>query len=230
MGKPKSGEVANGDNGSFARNQDFAVLALLLCGGGDGLAHVEDIALKAYQLAPTRFKWERFDYPSLDTVRVALRADRGPDDLVLRTGGKFYSLTADGIVRAVQIGNHLLDSQHGDALAVIRGFQERPGVTVEPEVDSGIARNRPAQKYLRRVRNHEVFRAWQRDALASFQLWQLAELLECMPDASHSTWDARLKNLKRQATFWRDDEISKFADRVSAAVHGLLTSRGAQIR
>lgn len=206
------------------RNQDFAALAVLLCGGGDGQAHIEDVALKAYQLAPTRFKWERYDYPSLDTVRVALRADRGPEDLVLRSGGKFYSLKPEGIERALQLGSHILGSKFNDARELIHAFEHKVPTTVEPSADTGIARHRPAQKYLRQVKGHDTFRAWRKDPTAQHELWQLAELLECMPDASLATWNSRLENLKRQATFWRDDEVARFADKVSAEVHKLLAA------
>ena len=208
----------------MARNQDFAILAVLLCGGGEGLAHIEDVALKAFQLAPTRFKWERFDYPSLDTVRVALRADRGPDDLVQRSGGKLYSLTPDGIVRAVGVGNRILGTEHREPHALLRAFEERLPENIEPDADAGITRNRPAQKYLRSIRNHDVFKAWGANASVHYELWQLAELLECMPDASPKTWDSRLEFLKRQATFWQDDEMLRFAKAISTSIHNLLAA------
>lgn len=223
--KPGSTAKRTSDE-SFARNQDFALLALLLCGGGEGAAHIEDVALKAHELAPTRFKWERHDYPSLDTARVALRADRGPDDLVQRIGSKFYSLTSDGILRAIRVGNHVLGTDHADPLAVIHEFNVGLLTSTEPIAETGIARNRPAQKPLRRIKNHETFRAWRKDATTPFELWQLAELLECMPDASTATWEARLQNLKRQATFWQDQEVRRFAEIIGAAIRlALATER-----
>lgn len=220
----KKGTASSADGTTSIRNQDFAALAVLLCGGGDGQAHIEDIALKAYQLAPTRFKWERYDYPSLDTVRVALRADRGPEDLVLRSGGKFYSLTSDGIGRALELGRRILGSKINDAYNLIKAFEQKVPTISEPAADTGVARHRPAQKYLRHIKSHETFRAWKTDRGIQYELWQLAELLECMPDASLSTWNSRLENLKRQATFWRDDEVSRFADEVSKSVHRLLAA------
>lgn len=215
---------ASGEDSVLARNQDFAVLAVLLCGGGEGLAHIEDIALKAFQLAPTRFKWERFDYPSLDTARVSLRADRGPDDLVQRSGGKFYFLTPDGIARAVRVGNRILATDHRDAQGVIRAFAERLPSAISPDADAGVTRNRPAQKYLRSIRSHATFRSWQADPSVQYELWQLAELLECMPDASRKMWDTRLEFLRRQATFWQDDEVLKFTEAISRSIRDQLNA------
>ena len=54
-------------------NRHIALLALLLQGGASKFVDLEDIAVMAYTLAPTRFRWNKYDYPSLEITRLAFK-------------------------------------------------------------------------------------------------------------------------------------------------------------
>lgn len=56
-------------------DKDVALYALYLLGGWQKRIHTEDIALKCYQLAPSRFSWVKYpQYPDLTPARFALEA------------------------------------------------------------------------------------------------------------------------------------------------------------
>lgn len=52
---------------------DIVVYALHALGGDRRYVHLEDIAIRCYELAPDRFSWERYpQYPDADAARSAL--------------------------------------------------------------------------------------------------------------------------------------------------------------
>jgi hypothetical protein len=56
-------------------DKDIAIYALYLTGGWHKRIHTEDIALKCYELAPSKFSWVKYpQYPDLAPARFALEA------------------------------------------------------------------------------------------------------------------------------------------------------------
>lgn len=56
-------------------NKDIVLYALYLLGGWQKRVHTEDIAVKCYQLAPTKFSWVKYpQYPDLTPARFTLEA------------------------------------------------------------------------------------------------------------------------------------------------------------
>jgi predicted HTH domain antitoxin len=54
-------------------DKDIVLYALYLLGGWQERIHTEDITLKCYQLAPSRFSWVKYpQYPDIQPVRFAL--------------------------------------------------------------------------------------------------------------------------------------------------------------
>ncbi len=54
------------------KNLHIVVYALSLLGGAHQKVHTEDLAQKCLEIAPDRFKWERYPYPDKELVRKAL--------------------------------------------------------------------------------------------------------------------------------------------------------------
>src|SRR5260370_6985439 len=50
----------------------MAVYALSLLGGAHRKVHTEEVAQKCLEIAPDRFRWEKYDYPEKELVRKAL--------------------------------------------------------------------------------------------------------------------------------------------------------------
>jgi hypothetical protein len=86
-------------------NQDIVVYALYLLGGWQRRVHTEDVAVKAFELAPSEFSWVKYPkYPKLSSVRYALEHAKELDRGTLVEGeseeGKGiggWMLTASGV-------------------------------------------------------------------------------------------------------------------------------------
>ncbi len=81
-------------------NPQIAVLALYAVGGATARHHTEDIAVKCFELAPSRFSWHKYpQYPKQDTARVALTDARKAKNGQLVAGSERtnWILTPDGV-------------------------------------------------------------------------------------------------------------------------------------
>lgn len=62
---------------NMLNNEDIVVYALYLLGGWQKRVHTEDVALKCYELAPTKFSWVKYpQYPDVAPARFALEASK----------------------------------------------------------------------------------------------------------------------------------------------------------
>ena len=69
-------------------DRDIALYTLHLLGGWQKRIHTEDIALKCYQLAPSRFSWVKYpQYPDPSPARFALEDAKQPINGALVKGG-----------------------------------------------------------------------------------------------------------------------------------------------
>ncbi|MEW6616612.1 MAG: hypothetical protein AB1401_14250 [Thermodesulfobacteriota bacterium] len=60
-------------------DKDIVLYALYLLGGWQKRIHTEDVALKSYQIAPSKFSWVKYpQYPDLAPARFALEAAKKP--------------------------------------------------------------------------------------------------------------------------------------------------------
>jgi len=89
-------------------DKDIAVYALYVSGGWQKRIHTEDIALKCYELAPSKFSWVKYpQFPDPTPTRFALEAAKKPKYGALvkgeserkRTSRNIggWMLTADGV-------------------------------------------------------------------------------------------------------------------------------------
>ena len=60
-------------------DKDIVLYALYLLGGWQKRIHTEEVALKCFQLAPTKFSWVKYpQYPDIAPARFALEAAKKP--------------------------------------------------------------------------------------------------------------------------------------------------------
>ena len=79
-------------------NKDIVVYALYLLGGWQKRVHTEDIALKCYELAPSKFSWVKYpEYPDVAPARFALEAAKKLKNKVLVKGESERKKTAQSI-------------------------------------------------------------------------------------------------------------------------------------
>lgn len=79
-------------------DKDVAVYALYILGGWRKRIHTEDVALKCYQLAPSKFSWVKYSqYPDIAPARFALEAAKKPENGALVKGESERKRTAQSI-------------------------------------------------------------------------------------------------------------------------------------
>ena len=104
-------------------DKDIAVYALYILGGWRKRIHTEDIALKCYQLAPSKFSWVKYpEYPDVAPARFALEAAKKPRNKALvkgeserkRTAHSIggWMLTTDGI-QWIKVNRHRIEQYLG---------------------------------------------------------------------------------------------------------------------
>lgn len=77
---------------------EAATVALRFCGGDHELVHTEDVAIKAAEVAPGMFSWEKHpDFIDKELVRVALSDARLKKHYVVGSHDKGWMLTPSGI-------------------------------------------------------------------------------------------------------------------------------------
>lgn len=85
--------------------EDLAVLAVYLLGGGSAPVDTEDVAIKINDLAPGRFGWRKYpENPNLELVRVVLsNCKKSKQPLLQGKGNTGWGLTQAGLKRAREI-------------------------------------------------------------------------------------------------------------------------------
>jgi len=111
----------------------LAAIAVFLVGGATTAIHTEDVAIKAYEVAPHRFSWKRYpDRIDLEAVRVALRHASEPQHGALVAGSieTGWMLTPTGLAWAEKIAPQFEDfvtsqARRGSHQAAMQTERER---------------------------------------------------------------------------------------------------------
>jgi len=104
-------------------DKDIVIYALYVLGGWRKRIHTEDIALKCYQLAPSKFSWVKYpEYPDVAPARFALEAAKKLKNQALVKGESErkratqsiggWMLTTDGI-QWIKANRHRIEQYLG---------------------------------------------------------------------------------------------------------------------
>ena len=182
---------------------EIVTLAVHLLGGAQRFIDTEDIAIKAFELAPLRFSWRKYpEQINLELVRVSLSDAKKPHKgtLLRGSGRKGWSLTANGN-KWIEANLNLLERD------LSLGFNEsrRAG-----SVDAA-----RADRESKRLQSSAAWRQWQEDP-QNVKTAQAKEIFRIdtytKPDMLSLKID-RLLNL-----FSKDPEISSFLTDMSQLV------------
>jgi hypothetical protein len=200
------------------------LLALLVAGAGERFVDMEHAAVVCYRLAPVRFKWRHYDYPSAEVAQNAawdLERQKSPRLLTRpRRQSTERMLTAEGIDEAIGVASRIAGRSFRTADEAIQAFDESGSRVLVAAGD-----RRPINAELRDVRCHQVFSQWASGrSLAETESWKLADCLNCMPDSPDWVWRDRIQKLRTLAARWSDEEAAAFLRDV-AQVKGLGEER-----
>lgn len=178
--------------GREPNNQDAFLWALHLLGGADRAVDVEEIFLKAFDIAPSRLGWRtRPDLPDYKKAAKALQS--------------VEAKTHVGLVHHVDKYRRRLTSE---GVAWIGTNEPRLRETFGGAVAVPAAATNAHERLRRSVRASRAFRNWCEGE--PVDLTELATALQCNPASPRSVWDGRLMELTRAASVLSDEELLAF--------------------
>jgi len=159
-------------------NDDLLVWALHLLGGAERWVDVEELFLKAFELAPARLSWRtRPDLPDYKKCAKALQSVENPkrsDHLGLfsKNGPYERRLTFDGLRWC---------EEHQELLSRLYQGGVVPSATRQDDA-----------RRIRSLMSSDAFRLWADTSELTCPLGELADAFRCLADSPMATWQARL--------------------------------------
>jgi hypothetical protein len=194
------------------KSMHIAVYALSLLGGTHTKVHTEDIANKCMEVAPSRFRWERYDYPDKELVRKALvhAGEKKNGSLVTgRSGMEQRGKSRDGW-QLTPAGAEWLRKNES---ILQKGLTNTS--TVIPK--------REAQRFLSKIRSEPVFHMFvAKRNLSGVSRYMFTDLLNCSPDAPIETIKIKFNRLLSIAELVNDREVLEFLASCKAQFAALL--------
>ena len=191
-------------------NVAIVTYAVAVLGGVDRPVHLEEVAVKAYELAPGAFRWDLDEFASRidkDKVRVSLTdAEKDVKGALVRGVGQ----TRGGRTKRTDLWR--LTAAGSAWVVENRGvIEEATGVGM-PSLKRG-----KAQDLRRRVADSDLFRRFEEDGQLEYSPYEFADLLECSPDASNAVFRDRFEALRGQIMLLGDTQLLEFLDACAVA-------------
>jgi hypothetical protein len=188
-----------GDNNPL-KSMHIAVYALSLLGGIQQKVHTEDIAQKCLEIAPDRFKWERYNYPDKELVRKALfhASEKSNGALVAgRSGIEQRGKLRDGW-QLTPAGAAWLRQNESELTQATSSNHER-------------VPRREADRFLKKIRSEMAFRIFKDQGnLTDVSQYMFTDLLNCSPDAAVDTIRFKFERLFSNAELVNDKSVIEF--------------------
>jgi len=211
------------NTGNDLKSMHVAVYALSLLGGAHKKVHTEDIAMKCMQIAPDRFRWERYDYPDKERVRKALvhaSEEKNRSLVTGRSGMEQRSKSRDGW----QITPSGAEWLRAHESVFENAFTHSSGAAA-PTIP-----RREAQRFLKTIRLDPAFQIYQsKRSLAEVSRYMFTDLLNCSPDSPPETIKVKFDRLRSTAELVNDKQVLGFL----AACHeqfGVLLHDSARVK
>lgn len=162
-------------------NSDLTVYACYLAGGYERWLDVEELYLKAFELAPARLSWRTRpdlpDYKKCNRIFEVSDPTRGKNlqKLILRQGKYMCKLSEEGYAWCKQYET-ILQSLYTGGVVPTAALQE-------------------ASRTIRNVEKTDGFKKFIKTGAVESPLWELAETFQCMVDSKKSVWLGRFDQL-----------------------------------
>ena len=177
-------------------NQDVFIWALYVLGGADGEIDVEDIYIKAFELAPARLGWRTHpEIPDYKKTTKALQSVEAKTHvgLVHKTHSNARRLTAKGVE-----------------------WVERYRGVFEQTYSAGpvaAAKTNIHEKRRKALMETAAWREWRTSG--GIDLTTLSDALKCQPGSPDSIWRSRAEEIARAGQVLQDESLREFASAVS---------------
>jgi hypothetical protein len=176
-------------------NRDVFLWALYELGGEQDFVDVEDVFIRAFELAPLRLSWRtRQDLPDLKKCSKALRdAEERRPLLLVKRGPEKRRLTVEGQQWIEENFDRLAESLRSDR--TVKAPQTRAPAKLISDALRSAAHN-----------------IWLDSREITGDKWRIAEMLRCSPDSSRSIFRERLETLRAAAYSAGQDDALEFLD------------------
>jgi hypothetical protein len=161
-------------------NADLIVWALHLCGGAERWVDVEELYLKAFELAPARLSWRtREDLPDYKKCAKALqevedeKTARHLLPAFMKQGAYERRLSVKGLAWCEAHAEHLTDLYSSTRIV--------PSASSQDDA-----------RHLKTLTASTAYRSWEASGAISTERWKLAEAFRCRANSPDATWQARL--------------------------------------
>lgn len=185
-------------------NSDLLVWACYQCGGFDRWIDVEELYLKAFELAPTRLAWRtRGDLPD---YKKCARALQQLEDPKLSDHLGLLAKQTQHLRKLTPAGKEWCE-KYRDALVSLYGGGAVPAAPTQD----------PA-RLLRHIESTAAFSHFKRTGAVDCEIWQIAEALRCLADSSQSVWMARIDAVASAAERMARADAIEFAHQLRATL------------
>ena len=179
-------------------NADLLIWSMFLLDGQERWVDVEEMYLKAFELAPARLAWRtRSDIPDYKKCAKALQeledVKRSEHlGLLMKQGSYLRKLTDDGF-RWCREYQTVLSKLYSDGVVPSAATQE-------------------AGRVIRDLEKSEVFQNFLSDGQLGCDLWELAEAMRCMVDSPEPVWGTRFDSISVAAIANGRQDIVEFVE------------------
>lgn len=199
-------------------NVDIVVYALASLGGATKKITTEDIAHKAFQLAPDRFSWvlEKYhQFPDKYVIKTALSDAAKAEYGSLVDGAYARDLSKDGWV---------LTSK---GVRWFEGHNARIGSALDmKEIQQSRLPPTEVKRLRSRMLREDAFRSYKANrSLEKVSLFMFTDMLQCSPDATKDLIRLKFDRLLAQAELTQDAEILSFLRECQQQFQGFLSNK-----
>ena len=162
-------------------NSDLSIYACYLAGGYERWLDVEELYLKAFELAPARLSWRTRpdlpDYKKCNRIFEVSDPTHGKNlqRLILKRGKYQCKLSAEGYAWCIQYAS-ILQSLYKGGVVPTAAVQE-------------------ASRMIRNLEKTEAFKKFIKTGNIESPLWELAEAFQCMVDSDEGVWVGRFDQM-----------------------------------
>ena len=162
-------------------NSDLSFYACYLAGGYERWLDVEELYLKAFELAPARLSWRTRpdlpDYKKCNRIFEVNDPSRGKNlqRLILKRGKYQCKLSEEGYAWCLQYAS-ILQSLYKSGVVPTAAVQE-------------------ASRMIRNLEKTEAFKKFINSGKIESPLWELAESFQCMVDSDEGVWVGRFDQM-----------------------------------
>lgn len=200
-------------------DKDIALYALYLLGGWQKRVHTEDITLKCFELARTKFSWVKYpEYPDIAPARFALEAAKKPKNSPLVVGESERKRTADSI------GGWMLTAEGVKWIETNKERIEKYLGKHKP-----IADRVPSGRKLKELFRSQAFRKFSDyGEQADISHAEFAESLVCTVNARSEVLNDRLQQLFSIAEELGKEEVKNYVSFCRKKFASILRKRGGE--